>query len=239
MKDYLIDLIQHTHTLGCIELLKITGTDKETQIASIADDKTVIITGTFKTPIPEFKGVFGMPNINKLRIILGFDEYDENAKITVLQKDNNPSTIHFETKNNDFINDYRLMSKNTVEEKIKAVHFKGAVWNVTFAPTSAGILRLKKQANANNEELTFSTKTENNDLKIYFGDVSTHSGNFVFHSGITGTLSKPWHWPVKVFLSIMDLAGDKMIKISDQGACEITVDSGLAEYKYILPAQSK
>lgn len=239
MKDYLIDLIQHTHSLGCIELLKIAGTNKETQFASIADDKTVIISGKFKTPIAEFVGTFGMPNLNKLRIILGFDEYDEHAKITVLQKDNNPSTIHFETKNNDFINDYRLMSKNTVEEKIKSVHFKGAEWSIVFEPTTAGILRLKKQANANNEELTFSTKTENNDLKIYFGDVSTHSGNFVFHSGVTGTLSRPWNWPVKVFLSIMDLAGDKTIMISDQGACQIIVDSGLAEYKYILPAQSK
>ena len=29
------------------------------------------------------------------------------------------------------------------------------------------------------------------------------------------------------------------MKISDQGAMQITVDSGLAEYNYILPAQSK
>jgi hypothetical protein len=29
------------------------------------------------------------------------------------------------------------------------------------------------------------------------------------------------------------------MRITDQGAMQITVDSGLAEYNYILPAQSK
>jgi hypothetical protein len=37
----------------------------------------------------------------------------------------------------------------------------------------------------------------------------------------------------------MDLTGDKVVKISDDGAAMITVDSGLATYNYILPAQSK
>ena len=33
--------------------------------------------------------------------------------------------------------------------------------------------------------------------------------------------------------------GDKTIKMSDEGAAQITVDSGIAVYNYILPAQSK
>jgi hypothetical protein len=37
----------------------------------------------------------------------------------------------------------------------------------------------------------------------------------------------------------MNLSGDKKIKISDDGAAEITVDSGLAVYRYILPAHTK
>jgi hypothetical protein len=37
----------------------------------------------------------------------------------------------------------------------------------------------------------------------------------------------------------MDLVGDKKVKISEQGATEITVDSGIAVYNYFLPAQSK
>ena len=240
MKDNLQDLIQYTYGLGVIELVKVVGTDKQTTISAIAEDKSVIVEGVFKTPLNDFAGTFGMPNLAKLKTILSFEEYDEHSKINVTQnKDGVPSAIHFETKAGDFVNDYRLMAKSIVEEKVKNVTFKGATWNIEFEPTLAGIMRLKKQSQANSEENNFTTKTDKNDLKIYFGDASTHSGNFVFHSGVTGSLSRAWQWPVKVFLSIMDLPGTKIVKISDQGASEITVDSGLATYPYLLPAQSK
>jgi hypothetical protein len=243
MKDNLQDLIQHTHGLGVIDLIKVVGTDQETQIAAIAEDKSVIVTGTFKTPLADFIGTFGMPNLVKLKTILCFDDYDDKATINVtrVNKDgvDTPTAIHFETSTGDFVNDYRLMSKTIIEEKVRNVTFKGATWNVEFEPTVAGIMRLKKQASANSEENNFTTKTDNGDLKIYFGDPSTHSGNFVFHTGVSGTLSRQWMWPVKVFQSIMDLPGDKTVRISDAGAAEIVVDSGLATYRYLLPAQAK
>ena len=243
MKDYLQDLIAHTHGLGNVDLIKVTGTDKETQINAIAEDKSVIVSGTLKTPVADFIGTFGMPNLGKLKTILGFDDYDADAKISVTKVNKDgvdvPTTIHFETKTGDFVNDYRLMSKAIVEEKVKTVTFKGAAWNVEFEPTIAGIQRLKKQASANSEEEHFIMTTVNGDLKINFGDPSTHSGNFVFHPTVGGTLSKQWNWPVKVFLAIMDLPGDKTIKVSDAGATEITVDSGMATYRYLLPANAK
>jgi hypothetical protein len=40
-------------------------------------------------------------------------------------------------------------------------------------------------------------------------------------------------------MSILALSGDKTVRIADVGAMQITVDSGMAEYHYILPAQSK
>jgi len=243
MKDYLQDLIQHTHGLGNVDLIKITGTDADTQINAVAEDKTVIVSGSFKSPSAEFIGVFGMPNLGKLKTILGFDDYDTDAKINVTHVNKEgvdvPSTIHFETKNGDFVNDYRLMSKAIVEEKVKSVTFKGTTWNVEFEPTIAGIQRLKKQASANSEQEHFTMTTVNGDLKINFGDPSTHSGNLVFQPGVAGTLNKTWHWPVKVFMAIMDLPGDKTIKIADAGATEITVDSGIATYRYLLPANAK
>jgi hypothetical protein len=240
MKDNLQDLIQYTHGLGVIELIKVVGSNSQITISAIAEDKSVVVEGTFHTPSTEFVGTFGMPNLGKLKTILGFDDYDEHAKINMIRnKDDVPTAIHFETKASDFVNDYRLMAKAVVEEKVKNVTFKGAKWDVEFEPTVAGIMRLKKQAQANSEENNFTTKTDKGDLKIYFGDPSTHSGNFVFHSGVTGTLSRAWQWPVKVFLAIMDLPGEKTVRISDQGATEITVDSGLATYRYLLPAQAK
>lgn len=243
MKDNLKDLIDHTFGLGCIELIKVTGTDVETQINAIAEDKTVIVSGTFKSPMADFIGTFGMPNLSKLKTIIGFDEYDASANVYVTRVNRDgvdtPEYIHFQTKAGDFLNDYRLMGKNIVEEKVKNVSFKGAAWGVEFQPTIAGIQRLKKQASANSEEDNFTIKTDGTDLKIFFGDPSTHSGNFVFQAGITGALSKTYMWPVKQFISIMDLVGDKTVRISDAGAAEVVVDSGIAIYRYLIPAKTK
>jgi hypothetical protein len=243
MKDTLKDIIEHTSALGFIDLIKVAGTDKETVITAVAEDRSVIVTGTLKAPNAEFIGTFGMPNLSKLKTILSFDDYDDESIITVNKTNatdpDQPTIIRFETKDKSFINDYRLMGKTIVEEKVKSVIFKGAAWNVEVEPTVAGIQRLKKQSQANSEEKHFTTKVDNGDLKIFFGDPSTHNGNFVFHSGVTGQLNKPWQWPVSQVISILSLPGDKTFKISDQGATEITVDSGLSVYQYLIPAQAK
>jgi len=46
-------------------------------------------------------------------------------------------------------------------------------------------------------------------------------------------------WPVAAVTSILSLPGDKTFKISDEGVAMITVDSGIADYNYMLPAQTK
>ena len=131
------------------------------------------------------------------------------------------------------------MASEIVTEKAKTVKFKGVNWHIEFEPTVAAIQRLKMQAQANAEEVNFQAKTDNGDLKFFFGDHSTHAGNFVFQPGVTGQLKRAWAWPIKTVISILDLTGDKTFKISDDGAAMITVDSGVAVYNYILPAQSK
>jgi hypothetical protein len=243
MKDNLQDLIQHTHGLGVVDLIKIAGTDQETQIAAIAEDKSVVVTGTFKTPLADFIGTFGMPNLNKLNTVLNIPEYREDAKLSIISRDKDgvsePSGIHFENKAGDFKNDYRFMSAEIVNDKLKTVKFKGVKWGVEIEPATAAIQRMKFQAQANSEESTFIAKTENGNLVFYFGDHSSHAGNFVFAHDVGGSLTKAWNWPVDAVISILGLPGDKMIRFSDEGAAQITVDSGLAVYNYIIPAQQK
>ena len=240
MRDYLKDLVEHTHDLGCIDLIKITGDDKSTAIVGVAEDLSVVLEGEFKNPHPDFMGTFGMPNLNKLKILLKLPEYRENAKLALTKKaTSEPDGIEFENATGDFRNTYRFMSANVVNDKLKTPKFKGVTWHIEFEPTVAAIQKLRMQAQANAEEVNFQAKTENGDLKFFFGDHSTHAGNFVFHPGVTGTLKRACSWPIKTVIGILDLTGDKTFKISDDGAAMITVDSGLATYNYILPAQSK
>jgi hypothetical protein len=243
MRDYLIDIVEHTQALGCINLVKITGDDKSTMLEAISDDKSVVVQANFKTPNAQFAGTFGMPNLSKLNTILKIPEYEKDAVISLTTQDRSGTMvstgIHFENAADDFKNDYRFMATEVINEKLKSIKFKGVKWDIEFEPTQVAVQRFKFQHNANVEESQFIAKTENNDLKFYFGDHSTHAGNFVFQSGVTGVLSKEWHWPILRFISILQLTGDKKVKISDEGAAEITVDSGLIEYRYIIPAQTK
>lgn len=240
MRDHLLDLVEHTFKLGCIDLVKITGDDKETVINGIAEDRSVVLEGKFSAPVADFVGNFGMPNLGKLNILLNIQEYKENAKLSITRKESGaPDGINFVNAAGDFKNNYRFMASEIINEKLKTVKFKGVNWNIEFEPSVASIQRLKMQASANAEEVNFQAKTEGTDLKFFFGDHSTHAGNFVFQHDITGQLKRSWAWPIKTVISILDLTGDKTFKISDDGAAMITVDSGLATYNYILPAQSK
>jgi hypothetical protein len=240
MKDHLLDLVQHTYDLGCIDLIKVIGTDKETAINGFAEDKSVILDAKFAGPVADFIGTFGMPNLGKLKTLLNLQEYREDATLTITRKTGGePDGITFENKAGDFRNNYRFMASEIVNEKLKTLKFNGATWNITFEPTVAAIQRLKMQAQANSEEPNFQVKTENKNLKFFFGDHSTHSGNFVFQPDVTGTLKHTWAWPVSQVMSILSLTGDKTMQISDSGCMQITVDSGLAVYNYILPAQTK
>jgi hypothetical protein len=240
MRDYLLDLVQHTHDLGCIDLVKIVGDDKTTSISGLAEDLSVVVQAEFKNPVPEFMGTFGMPNLTKLKTLLNLQEYREDAKLTITKRaTGEPDGIAFENKNGDFKNSYRFMASEIVNDKLKTAKFKGVNWHIEFEPSVASIMRLKMQMSANVEEPNFQAKVENGDLKFFFGDHSTHAGNFVFQAGVTGTLKRAWSWPANQVSSILGLTGDKIMRISDDGAAQITVDSGVAVYNYILPAQSK
>ena len=240
MQDYLKDIVAHTQALGNIDMIKVVGDENRTLINSISEDRSVILEAKFKSAHPDFIGTFGMPNLNKLKILLNLQEYKENAKLSITKRaDGQPDGINFENASGDFKNNYRFMAAEIINEKLKTVKFKGVNWHIEFEPTVAAIQRLKMQASANAEELTFQAKTENGQLKFFFGDHSTHAGNFVFQPDVQGTLKRAWAWPIKTVISILDLTGDKTFKISDDGAAMITVDSGLATYNYILPAQSK
>mgnify|MGYP001398496721 FL=1 len=244
MKDTLLDIVKHTHALGFLNLVKIVSDTKETTIESMADDRSVIMKGKFHKPIG-IDGTFGMPQLNKLDILLKVPEYKDNAKITVSTRNKEgvdyPTGLHFENANGDFKNDYRFMNAEIIEEKLKTVKFRGVNWDIEFEPGMAAVTRLSYQVQANSEETSFVAKTDNGDLKFTFGDHSTHAGEFVFQPGVTGTLDKNWAWPVAQVLQILKLADSSTVKmhLSNEGALQLTVDSGIGEYQFILPAQSK
>ena len=245
MIDLLKDIVSHTYNLGYLEVVRITGEEESTKIDSMADDRSVIMYGEFNKPVDEMQGVFGMPQLNKLKLHLDCPEYKENAKIDLVRAERNgnviPVGLHFENEASDFKNDYRFMDTGVINEKLKTVKFRGVNWNVTINPNIAAIQRFQLQAAANSEHSTFLTVTDGTNLKFIFGDQSTHGGEFVFATDVTGKLSKAWTWPVSQVLAILKISdvNNTTMSISDEGAMQITLDSGIATYQYIIPAQTK
>lgn len=246
MKDQLLDIVRNTFDLGFVSAVKITGTDKATQLDALSDDQTVVISATMHQPVTEFQGLFGMPNLDKLKTILNLDVYRDHAAITVTRQDRSgtgvmePVGLHFVNASSDFQNNYRFMTAAVVTEKLKtAIPKKAPTWVIEFEPTVSGLQRLKMQSQVHSDQRLFTVKTDKDLLKISFGDHSTHAGDFVFHAGITGNLKHAWSWPTKEVTSILELAGDKIMRLSDEGAAQIIVDSGLTTYQYVLLAQTK
>ena len=243
MRDHLLDIVKNTYGLGNIDLVKITGTAEETAIEALSEDRSVIVQGKLNGPVAEFVGTFGMPNLGKLNTILNIPEYKENAKISLNTQDRNgetvPTGLHFENAAGDFKNDYRFMSQEIISDKLKSVKMRAVSWGVEFEPAVTSIQRLKFMASANSEETVFTVKKEGTDLKFFFGDHSTHAGNFVFQANCAGNLTKSLSFPVAAVISILNLAGDKKFGLSDDGVAQITVNTGIATYNFLLPAQTK
>lgn len=244
MKDILSDIVSHTQKLGFLNIVKVTGTEDKTLIDSMADDRSVIMYAETANPYPDMIGTFGMPQLEKLRYLLDGSEYQKDAKIEVTKAERNGNTmpvgIHFENKDGDFKNDYRFMNQEIINEKLKTVKFRGAKWDVEVKPQLNAIQRFAFQAGANTEHTTFLAKTDGDKLKFTFGDVSTHGGEFVFATDVTGKLTKAWTWPVASVLSILKAAdvNNTVMSFSNDGALQITLDSGIATYKYIIPANA-
>ena len=245
MIDILKDIVKHTHGLGFLDLVKITGTSDSTAIDSMAEDRSVILQGSFHKAQSGMIGTFGMPQLNKLDIHLKCPEYKDKANISVITGTRNgaetPTGIHFENEKGDFKNDYRFMNAEIINEKLKTVKFKGVKWDVEIEPTVASVQRFNFQSVANTEHNSFVVRTEDGNLIFTFGDQASHGGEFVFAGDVKGTLNKGWSWPVAQVLQILKLSDSAkvMLHFSNEGAMMISVDSGLGKYQYIIPAQAQ
>ena len=210
MIDILKDIVKHTHGLGFLDLVKISGSTEETAIDSMAEDRSVILQGSFHKPQTEMSGTFGMPQLGKLDIHLKCPEYKDKANITVLSGERAgatvPTGIHFENEKGDFKNDYRFMNAEIINEKLKTVKFKGVKWDVEIEPLVASVQRFNFQATANTEHNSFVVRTEDGNLIFTFGDQASHGGEFTFATDVKGTLNKGWSGPVGQVLQILKLS---------------------------------
>jgi hypothetical protein len=135
---------------------------------------------------------------------------------------------------------YRFMSKEIIDQTLQTVKFKGVDWDVTFEPTKAKVSELQQVAGIyGGIEPNFTVKTEEGNLIVTVGAADgSYTGKRTFATNVDGEITEGYAWPLAQVLAILKLgmSGACVMQISKRGALQISVDSGMAKYDYILPA---
>ena len=243
-RDIVQDIVKHTAGLGFITNVKVTGTDEATELDAMDADRTVIMHAQLHNATSDFKGEFGLGNLGFLAGVTALGNYQsDDATVEVVSRERNGVTTpdHLMFKDADGNTDqYRFMSKEIIEQTLQTVKFKGADWDVTFEPTKAKVSELTQVAGIyGGIEPNFTVKTQDGDLIVTVGAPDgSFTGKRTFASNIEGELNEGYAWPLAQVLSILKLgmSGACVMQISKRGALQISVDSGIGQYNYILPA---
>ena len=245
-RDVVQDIVKHTAGLGFISSVKVTGTDTETTLDAMDNDRTVILKAKLHNAVPEFAGEFGLGNLGFLSGVSGLPNYQaDDATVEVVSRDRNgvstPDHLLFKDAEGN-TDQYRFMSKEIVEQTLQTVKFKGVEWDVVFEPTKQKVSELTQVASIyGGIEPNFTVKTENGNLVVTVGaSDGSFTGRRTFANNVSGELNEGYAWPLSQVLAILKLgmSGSCVMNISTKGAQMISVDSGIGKYDYILPAMT-
>lgn len=245
LTDILADVLAHTHGLGFIEMVKITGDANETKIEAMNDARSVIMYSKLKTPYAGFEGTIGLARMGVLSGYLKFPPFqDPAAKVEIGTRDKGgvqvPAEVRF-SATGGHASTYRFMSKEVVDEQIKVPTFRGLAWDVVLTPEAGSLKDLSYFAGIlGSYEPTFSAKTEGTDFNLYIGSDSTDRVKVPFAKNVSGSLQGRWSWPLVETLAILKLANAAdtcVMSFAEKGALKIDISSPVADYEYILPAR--
>jgi len=251
MRETLQDIVKHTGGLGFIETVKITGSDTETLVEAMDNDRTVIVKGKLLTKNDDLKGEFGMSNLALIQGLVTSALFKgDGVETKVKRRERNgkqvPEEINFENTGTKSKAAYRLMSSDLVPEQAK---FLGTQWDVEVDPSASKLKELQALASLygayENHFMIKTVKSDEgkNELRFYMGDEgsSMHRAYLTLSDDVEGNLGGDLHWPIDRVLAILKLGADENLKLqfSGRGALQITMTSATAEYKFILPAKKK
>lgn len=245
-RDVVQDIVKHTAGLGFISAVKVSGTDTETTLDAMDADRTVILKAKLHNAVSDFEGEFGLGNLGFLSGVTNLPNYQEDtATVEVVKRERNgvefPDHLLFKDAEGNK-DQYRFMSKEIVDQTLQTAKFRGVNWDVTFEPTKQKVSELTQVAGIyGGIEPNFTVKTEDGNLVVTVGATDgSFTGKRTFATNVDGEIKEGFAWPLSQVLSILKLgmSGTCVMQISAKGALQISVDSGIGKYDYILPAQT-
>lgn len=242
------DVLDHTHGLGFIDMVKITSEDKETKIeAKDVNGQTVVLYGKLKNKLADLDGVIGLSRMAVLQGYLKFPPFlQDKATVEIVKQKRGteevPAEIKFASPEGHEAN-YRFMHREVAEEQIKVPLFKGAEWDVVVVPTKENMDQLSYfNGVLGGFEPVFTARTDGQDLNLYIGSGAADRAMVPFTKGVSGSLKGNLSWPLVETLAILKLAAkasDCTMSFSSKGALKIEMSTDYGSYEYILPARTK
>ena len=248
LAETLTDILAHTHGLGFIEMMKVDSDSSETTIAAIADDKSVVISGTLKSPLAQLDGTVGFSRMAVLNGYLKYPKFAEDGSTIAIETTERdgvdiPAEIRF-SSDDGHESSYRFMHKDIVEEQIKVPSFNGATWDVVITAND-DIMKDLSYFNSvlGAFEPTFVAKTDaDNNLNFYIGSGPTDRATVPIAKGVNGALGGNLTWPLVQTLAILKLAtkaDDCTLSFSTKGVLKIEMETPVGTYEYLLPARAR
>lgn len=264
MRDILKDLVKIVRAAD-IGTVKITGEEGAVTFQGVDDQRTVILKGNVIKPEPEFDGVSGIGNLDRLAGMLNYFQGADDTvtvarkmrKVRVEKKDEAGQPIldtagnpEFEEIDENAIErfvftrpkpkseaNFRVIARNLIPQQYSP---RAVDYAVEFTPTAAAIDSLDKLVAISNGD-TFTVKIQpgsdgNNSLFINLGEVGNES-TLEFHQNVEGELKNTWNWNISQVLKLLKMGTSSTLSIgfSDRGMLRIVIDSGIAHYEFTIP----
>lgn len=245
MKKVFEDVLAHTHGLGFIDMVKVVGTDDDTKLECMSENKNVVLYAGLSEPIAELEGTTGLARMAVLSGYLRFPAFqDDSASMTVVRGQRGSTEVPVQI---DFAapgghrSTYRFMSPEVADE-IKVPVFRGVNWDLTVTPDEGSLRDLSYFAGIlGSFDPVFVARTDGDTLVFSIGSGSNDRTDVPFATGVSGSLAGRWAWPLAETLSILKLAVQAdscAMMFSEKGALKIEMTTEHGVYEYILPAKT-
>ena len=91
LRDVLLDIVKHTHSLGFIQAVKLENTDDGTMVEAMDEERTVVLKGKLNKKLEEVPGLIGMGRLSVLKGYLDYEGYGKDgANICLLYTSPSP-----------------------------------------------------------------------------------------------------------------------------------------------------
>lgn len=244
IKSAIQDMVKNISSTGFFDKIKITATASTVLIEALEREKEVVFKGEFSKPVDSLVGEFGLSNLGLLSHITNDSDFgNADSTLDVNYETRNaqqvPVELAYKNRNRSEIV-YRFMSTQLVPPQPKFIEPK---WDVTITPSKTSVQQFAWAANGlSNYEQYFIPKIVNQELKFYIGDdtAANQRGAVLFAENTAGALVGKHKWKIAHVLTVLKLADstDCSMSFSNQGVIQITVNTGVGEYKFIFLAKA-